>query len=246
MEFQWPLRNDPPALAVDEAHVWAVPLDGGEASAEGYAAILSAAELKRAEALVTGGLRRRFVAAHGALRKLLGLYLDERPEIVEFVYDRGGKPRLGDKYAAANLLFNLSHSASLALVAIVSGCEVGIDVEQVREVHELERIARRHFHPVEVEEVMFAYEDRHRAFFRCWTAKEAVLKALGIGIAESLNCFRVPSVGDVDGWVDLSSLPKTAKSSQCRLTRLAPCDGYEAAVAFLGSEPRIQCYLFEA
>jgi phosphopantetheinyl transferase len=134
----------------------------------------------------------------------------------------------------------------LALLAIVKNCEVGIDVEELRQVKELEHLVTRYFHRDEADDLMTTAGDRNAAFFKCWTAKEAMLKAFGSGIAESLDHFRVPPCETSSGWVDVSAMPKFVETSQCWVTRFNPCENYEAAIAFLGPGRRVRGLVFDA
>jgi 4'-phosphopantetheinyl transferase len=248
MELHWPRCASPLNLNADEVHVWAILLDVAEASLKRFAELLSAYERERAERFHFEHVRRRFIASHGALRQLVGRYLGIEPADVAFTSDDGGKPRIvcADKSdKTCNLHFNLSHSGGLALAAIASGVEVGVDVEQVRAVSNIERLARRYFHAEEADEVLAAEGDqRDLLFMRCWTAKEAVVKAYGSGIGAGLNRFRVPLNTTFTGWVDLSALPQPFTDSRCWVTRIVPCDGYAAAQAFLEAEPRTSHFTF--
>jgi 4'-phosphopantetheinyl transferase len=246
MLLHWPHASSPPELGADEAHVWAIRLDVDASRLRSFEVTLSADERARAQAFRTEELRRRFIAAHGSTRAILSHYVEESPEKIALAFEHRGKPRLGDAYAATNLRFNLSHSADLALLAVVKNCEVGIDVEELRPVKELEHLVTRYFHHDEANDVLLAAGDRNAAFFRCWTAKEGVLKAFGSGIAESLDHFRVPPCETASGWVDVSAMPKFVDASQCWVTRLDLCDNYEAAIAFVGPERRVRGFVFDA
>lgn len=248
MELHWPPRALPPKLNAAEVHVWAVPLDVEEAALKLFAELLSADERQRAERFHFDHIRRRFIASHGALRQLLGHYLGIEPADVAFATDDGGKPRIANPTGAnatCDLRCNLSHSGEVALVAIASGVEVGVDVEQVRVVNNIERLARRYFHAAEADEVLAAEGDqRNSLFMRCWTAKEAVVKAYGSGIGAGLNLFHVPLEETFSGFVDLSKLPKPFSQSRCWLSRQALCDGYAAACALIGEKRRVCCFTF--
>jgi 4'-phosphopantetheinyl transferase len=245
MQLHWPTATSAPQLADDEAHAWAVPLLVDDAAAQPLWATLSVDERKRADEFRFPELRQRFVVAHSALRTVLGYYLGQQPQDITFALDDRGKPRLNAAYATSKLHFNLSHSDDLALILIAKHCEIGVDVEHIRDVRRLENIAQRFFHPAEAEAVLTVANDmRNDAFLRCWTAKEAVLKAYGTGIADSLDAFHVPLADSFEGWVDLSDLPKPDKGTRCWLQRLSPCDDYIAAAAFMGSERQVRCYSF--
>lgn len=251
MELHWPRCASPPKLSADEVHVWAVPLDVEQPVLSLFAESLSADERRRAERFHFEHVRRRFVNSHGALRQLLGRYLGAQPADIAFVADDRGKPRIVNAVSAkttCDLRFNLSHSSELALVAIAAGAEVGVDVEQIRAVSNIERLARRYFHAAEADEVLAAEGDQRDAqFMRCWTAKEAVVKAYGSGIGAGLNRFRVPLSESFTGWIDLSALPEPCfLDARCWLSRLAPREGYAAACALVGEERRVRGCTFSA
>jgi 4'-phosphopantetheinyl transferase len=247
MQLNWPSATSAPNLADNEAHAWAVPLVAGDAARQALSSTLSAAERQRADEFRFDHLRQRFVIAHGALRKVLSCYLDRQPQDVTFALDDRGKPCLDAACAPSQLNFNLSHSDDLALILVAKNCEIGVDVEHVRDVSRMEQIAQRFFHPAEADAVLTtpAYA-RNDAFLRCWTAKEAVLKAYGTGIAASLDAFQVPLAESHTGWVDLSALPSSDRGSRCWLQRLSPCNEYVAAAAFMGSERLVRCFAFSA
>jgi len=114
----------------------------------------------------------RLPASPDALRRVLAIYLQERPERIELVRDEYGKPRLAEP--SRRLEFNLSHSGGIALVAISGELEVGVDVERVR-------------------------PRRGESFYRRWARHEAHVKCLGIGLlrARRVRLDRV-AVGQVD------------------------------------------------
>lgn len=248
MELHWPRRASPPNLKADEVHVWAIPLDVEESALELFARLSSADERARVERFHFEHVRRRFIASHGALRQLLGQYLGVEPAKIAFITDDGGKPRIvraAQSESSHDLRFNLSHSGELAIIAIAHGVEVGIDVEQFRAVSNLERLARRYFHAAEADEVLAVEGDqRDLLFMRCWTAKEAVVKAYGSGIGAGLNLFRVPLEAAFAGWIDLSPLPEPFTRSRCWLSRLASGDGYAAACALVGEERSVCRFTF--
>jgi 4'-phosphopantetheinyl transferase len=199
----------PPPLLPRELHVWRVELDRPPA-ADVLAGRLSAEERRRAERFVREIDRRRFLVGHAALRTILGRYLDIPPHRVETVLRAGGKPELLPSQfsprplgegpgvrALAALRFNLSHSEALALIAVALDCEVGVDVEHVRPIDDVESIVKRYFAPGE-QAAWRALPERERlgGFFRCWTRKEAYLKARGIGLSGGLDRFEVSLAPD--------------------------------------------------
>ncbi|HVT29114.1 MAG TPA: 4'-phosphopantetheinyl transferase superfamily protein [Lacipirellulaceae bacterium] len=231
-------------VADDEAHVWAVPLVARRVDWGELWSMLAPDERDRADGFHFDRLKRRYVIARCALRRLLGGYLGVEPAAVRLTTDPNGKPRIGDVHSTSSLKFNVSHSGDLALIGFTTGCEVGVDVEQIREVGRLEQIARRFYHPSETEAILAApAEERNKAFFRCWTGKEAVLKAVGSGVTGSLAAFQVPRSASGKGWIEWSANPFAGKRWRCWLQPLSPCDGYAAAIAFVDWQRRVRSFV---
>jgi 4'-phosphopantetheinyl transferase len=178
----------PRYLAEHEVHIWWVGLDPPAAVVEALRGCLAADELARAGRLRAPGAAARFVVARGALRRILGAYLDCPPGDVAFSYSASGKPALagGTPRGARALRFSLSHSGSVAAYALARGRDVGIDIEEIRPGGAEVEIASRYFSPGEADAVAAATgAERDRLFYRCWTRREARLKAEGLGLLSS-------------------------------------------------------------
>lgn len=242
--LNWSAASQPPKLVLDEVHVWAVLLDVSQRTYDAHLATLSLDERARAAAYRFEEPQRRYVVARGALRELLGRYLGEPAGRIGLTVDQSQKPRLAGKHGLADLNFNVSHSSELALIAFAFGYEVGVDVEKLRDVSRLEQIARKFFHPTEANEVLAAPQHRRNvAFLRCWTGKEAVLKALGKGIVADLASFRVLPETDDHGWVEYRE--NSPQDTQCWLEQLLPRDDYVGAVAVVDRECTIRTFTFD-
>jgi 4'-phosphopantetheinyl transferase len=245
LNCHWPPIAKPPQLHTNDVQAWAVPLDVSQQAYESLLGLLASDERRRASEFRFDDPRRRYVVARGALRRLLGNYLQVDPADVGLTTDGNQKPHLAVKHAAAGLHFNVSHSGDLAVIGYALGCEVGIDVEELREVCHLEQIARRFFHPSETSAVLSTpASDRSLAFLRCWTGKESLLKALGTGIVGNLADFQIPVDGNWQGWIDCSAGPD-GHGSRCWLEQLTPCDHYVAAIACVESKRLLRSYAFE-
>ena len=216
-----------PPLPGDEIHVWRASLEHHDSAQRALASLLDADERARAARFHRDLDRRRFAAARGVLRLLLGRYLGVPPRDVALVYGEQGKPSLAPRGGEPHpLRFNLSHCGDVALLAFVAEREIGVDVERPRAGLDPEAIAERFFSPREVAELRATPAgQRARAFALGWTRKEAYLKGLGSGLARPLADFTVslapsdpvPLVDEkTEGWV---------------IRALEPGDGYAGAVA---------------
>jgi len=189
--------------------VWGFDLRHFESEFERFRSGLKPDELARATRFRFEKDRRAFVLRHGVLRQMLGAYLGLAPGQVEFVLGDHGKPRLSNPYSD-RLVFSLSVSWPLVLLAFSPTQAVGVDVEQIRPMEDAPGIAQAHFTPNEQAAIRSAPTDAAQAqFFRLWTRKEALLKALGAGFSLPLSSF------------DVLDRPKTAPSSGAGAPALA-------------------------
>ncbi len=156
------------------------------------AALLSGDELDRAKRFRFADDRRRFVAARGCLRELLGEELDVHPRALALRYGACGKPFLADRFADSGLQFNLAHCGDVALIATAYGRGIGVDIERLRELEDRDGLVAEHFSQREqLEYADVRPEHRTAAFFHGWTRKEALIKALGDGLSFPLDSFDV-------------------------------------------------------
>jgi 4'-phosphopantetheinyl transferase len=181
-----------PRLNPQNVHVWRASLNSDADVLGQLESMLSSDERARAQRFIFERDRHSFTIARGILRHLLGQYLTCPPQTIEFSYGSNGKPELGGSHSGSPIRFNLSHSHGLALFAITLGRNVGIDLELVRQESAGEDIAARYFSEQETNELRsLPVEQRPEGFFRCWTGKEAYVKAIGSGLQIPLNSFHV-------------------------------------------------------
>ena len=226
---RWDPRPHPP-LGAHDVHVWRVPLDD-ETRVESYWALLDDEERRRATRFVRDVHRRRFIAAHGALRTILAGYLDARPTALAFVNGEHGKPALRNVTGRPSVEFNLSHSDDLALVAVARARAVGVDLERWSEVEHLE-LAERFFSPGERDALRALAHAPHlveAGFFAAWTRKEAYLKATGQGIARGLHHFDVALTPGEPARL-LADRLDDAATARWSMIALEPAPGYSAAL----------------
>ncbi len=154
--------------------------------------ILSPDEKERFGRLIIERKRIERFAARTTLRLVLSRYLDRDPAAIEFTYGEHGHPSVR---GAGDLVFNLSHSADVAIVGVASGLRLGVDVEERRADRRLAGLARRFFAASETRQWQALPENRKvDSFYRTWCRKEAYLKAWGTGLSFSSRLFEVSSV----------------------------------------------------
>jgi 4'-phosphopantetheinyl transferase len=218
-------------LRAEEVHLWRAPLDLRDSTLERLYGTLADDEKLRAERFRFAEGRTHFTAARGVLRDILARYTGVEAASLQFGYQASGKPFLLAGPGAGELQFNLSHSKGMGLYGVTLGRLVGVDVEFVRQGPEFSQIAERFFTPKEAEALRNC--PAHllpEAFFRCWTRKEAFIKASGEGLARGLGSFEVSiEPGDCDALLGASDDPAAAERWQLANVDAAP--GFASAVA---------------
>lgn len=230
-----------PPLPFGELHVWRISLPDPETNPEPYTRLLAEEEADLADRLRAGQVRLQFVIARAALRTLLGSLLTLDPAQVPLETGAQGKPAV----PGIPLHFNLAHTGEIILIALCRNCEVGIDVEHnSREVEALD-IARSSFSAREIDalENILNADELQRAFFRCWTRKEAIIKADGRGLSLPLASFNVPVTGDASATPIEVPCPEAVGTRTFYLTDL-PC-GEELAAAFAIDSPLLRLRQFD-
>ncbi len=215
------------------------PLDVPAVEQAALAQLLSDTERQRAARFHAAQHANRFIVAHGRLRQQLAALLTVEPDRIEFVAGPHGKPSLAGSLAETGLEFNLSHSGSQGLIGWAWRRAIGVDIEFWRTMSDEGALVRRYFSASEIA----AYEQypqslRTRAFFNCWTRKEAYIKAVGRGLGLPLDSFDV----SLDEAADARLLRASAVQDDGRNWSLgAPQfeNGVSAAVVLEGTPFRI-------
>jgi 4'-phosphopantetheinyl transferase len=231
-----------PIISREEVHLWRIDLTN--ADAVDFDA-LSDEELERGARFHFEKDRIRFKIARAALRTILGRYAHLLPDALDFCQNDYGKPSLTNP-RAAGLHFNLSHSKDVALLAVTREREVGIDVEFMRPDFATTEVAEHFFSSTEVATLAgVEFRLRPRAFFNCWTRKEAYIKARGEGLSLPLNSFDV-SLKPGQPATLLNTRLDSADVSRWSLHELFPVAGYAAAVAVerCASPPHLRHFSF--
>jgi len=210
--------------------VWLVDTAASDAELAAYERVLDGGERARAAGASTEVGRRRYVAAHGAMRMLLGARLGIEPAALAFVAGPHGKPAVDATRAAGPAAqVNLSHSGDWAMLAVSPDRPVGIDIQRMRPSLDVAAMAHRWFAPAESAEVVAAgpagSESRADVFGRLWVRKEAVVKAAGGRILRN-------SAIEVDRPV--VECAEGPPPGLYRVRDVPAPDGYHAAVAVAG------------
>jgi len=225
-----------PSLNRDRVHLWRANLELTEEEIKQLANLLSADEVDRANRFRFPRHRRRFIVTRGILRQLLGSYLKINPQNLIFTYGEQGKPLLIenmklDLSLSLPLQFNVSHSQEYALFGFTLDRMIGVDLEYHRPMPDASKIARRFFSAQESKLLDgTAVEQQSQLFFRLWTAKEAYLKAIGKGLADSLASVELAF--DCTNSIYLSALKKDPDAiDNWSLYSCAFSPNYSAAIA---------------
>lgn len=230
--------RSPPPLLPGDVHLYRASLDPSEADLRDLGELLSHEERCRVARIRVPTERARRTAARGILRLLLSRYLNGEARALEIRAGEHGKPLLVGEAACTGLHFNLSHSEGRALYGFTRSGPIGVDLERVRALPEIEALSRVLF--TEREHGVFANLDptlRTWAFFRGWTRKEAILKATGAGIGRGLShlevCFGTDPTTSIAGGQDLSQ-----RTGEWAVREVALERGYVAAMAVRAGDGR--------
>lgn len=234
-----PIHSAAACFVDDAMEITVTRLDVGPETVRSLAASLSDAERQRAKRFALDRDCRRFMVARGRLRELLATRLGVRPEAVELMYGRRGKPALAPHFADSGWRFNVSHSGEMAVYAFARGREIGVDIEAVRTLRDSDSIAARFFSRRE----NAAYQalppaEKDVGFFNCWTRKEAFIKALGDGLYHPLDRFDVSlAPGEPTRILRVEGMP----GDECgwRLESFLPAAGYVGAVVTETNPPQL-------
>jgi 4'-phosphopantetheinyl transferase len=226
----------------DEVHIWTGRSVADPAVLDRFRVMLCAAEMARADALKFARHRHEFVSSHALLRMIAGAHLGVAPGEVRFGSNLYGRPRILNP-TAEPLHFSLSHSDGLIVIALSKHESVGIDVERIRPIAGLESVARSHFTESETSKLEgLADFERLNAFFRCWTRKEAFVKATGLGMSLDFHHVEVSLLDDEKPAI-LACAWDDSEPGRWRMAEFIPQEGFVACVA--AKVPKLELRFFE-
>jgi len=238
----WPKGPSNPQLTTDAVHVWQADLNVSLDHLRVYKTLLGDDENERAERFHFDRDREHYIAGRGMLRVLLGRYLHESPTEIEILYSEHGKPFL----SGGELRFNLAHSGNLVLYAFCLDDAIGVDLEAERELTDALAIAERFFSPGERKTLRsLPRELQTTAFYRCWTRKEAFIKAVGEGLSYPLSAFDVTlTPGEPVRLLSIGGNKDDAR--QWTLFSVVVPEGYQGALAVEATGKQLQLWEYAA
>ncbi len=237
----WPGLTDLPGTPPIHGEVWVwsfFTTDGPHIPA--LENLLDEHEAERARRLRSPRARAEFVSGRGLVRLVLGKLTGRDPRSVRLSSTGNGKPVMAAESTPAHIHFNLAHSHGMGLLALCTHAELGVDIEKIRPVSDMDSLAKRYFHPNEVAKLEEMAEEvpRRLAFFHAWTRKEAFLKATAAGIGFGLNRVEVTLGGNQPARLERIDDCQD-KAREWSLEHLAPSEEWMAALALKASWSRL-------
>jgi 4'-phosphopantetheinyl transferase len=240
-----PSWKAPPAqlqLTAKDVHIWRAGIDLPAERIQELEKKLSPDEMLRAEHFRFETDRSRFIVARGILRLILAGYLNIEPGLISFSYAENGKPRLQNIFSKKGIQFNLSHSEGLALYVFSRWHEVGVDIEFIREISEMEQIVEQFFSIRE----RTLYDrlpgrEKHVMFYSWWTRKEALTKAVGEGLSYPLDS--IDALSDEEKSVESPEFSgKANEEPRWSVWDLEPAEECVGAAVAAGTEWNVRCW----
>lgn len=239
-EHDWLPGPGAPQFTGAELHLWRAVLDQPAHIMAEMRPLLSLDEQHKAQRFRRARDQQRYIAGRALLRLILSRYLDLSPNRIEFVYGPHGKPMLADSGATYSLHFNLAHAEHLALYAIARHQELGVDLEYMNPQLDIARLARRVLSPRELalaQTLPTAQQSEY--FYRCWTRKEAFVKASGAGLSGPLDRLDIPPALHTP--ITFSD-PTQPASGPWTILEYTPASRFVAALVVSGTACDLACW----
>lgn len=244
-DLEWLSPPSPIHLPDSAVHIWRAIIPDEDIRVENLLSTLSLEEEDRARRFHKEQDTYRFIWHHATLRQVLCQYLNIEPQELMFDYSSFGKPSLSDNLNSYTLKFNMSHSGEILLIAITTNREIGVDVELVRSIPDMNRMVELYFTESEINWYTALTEpEKAPAFFSAWTRKEAFLKAIGEGLQYPPEQVEV-SMDPEAVTPSLNLLGNSQDDVRYSLLSFQPTEGYLAALAVEGKDWSIRAFHFK-
>lgn len=219
-----------PRVRQEELHIWWAHRRDFDLAIPVLRSVLSPSEQARAEQFRLHRDKDNYIIRRGMLRILLSSYVGQSPSSLNFTIGTNGRPELQSYLGRDGIHYSLSQSGDVALYAVTGACPVGVDVEYLQPIPHCEQKAREFFPQAEAESLMVLPEEfRVKRFFDLWTRKEALLKAMGVGLGSG-RCYisqTAPMGPNLKRLSEASHL-----STGWYVHSFSPVTGYVGAVAY--------------
>ncbi|MBP1710942.1 MAG: 4-phosphopantetheinyl transferase [Deltaproteobacteria bacterium] len=221
----------------NEIHIWAADLDQWNLSCLEAVQELPETEAKKAGRFRFETHRKRYIKGHYLLRALLGMYLGTDFYDRAFHINKYGKPALINTKTEDTIFFNISNSENIYVCAFSQNSDIGIDIEKNHDLPDMDRIMAESFSAEEKRRFHTLSEpDRTRTFFQYWARKEALLKAMGMGLSYPMNQVNAVT-GDKHSSQLITKIAGSDISNQWTLLDMDICTGFTSALALQGEHP---------
>ena len=203
---------------------------------------LSSDERERADTFYFAQDRRRFMVCRGLLRSILGMYLEVKPRELRLANHVQGKPALNPDYHSEKLEFNVSRSEDRALLAVALDAPVGVDVEGMSSRVRIDPAPKNLFSTAQVKSyARLRRAEKNDFLLRCWTRKEALVKALGEGLARPLASFEVSARARVQ----ILEIDGERRAEKWSIYHLRPAADFIGALAIRGEARALHSLQYE-
>jgi 4'-phosphopantetheinyl transferase len=230
----WAIPLSETGLKAGSVHLWMAWLDREICFKPQLQKVLSDDEIKRAQRFHFINDAHRYIVGRAILRCIIARYLKTTPGAIQFGYGDHGKPYLKREKFEKSITFNMSASHGVSLIAVGIDCNLGVDIELIRFIPEMEKIIESCFSESERAEFSaIPKKSKQEAFFVCWTRKEAFIKATGKGLYFPLKDFDV-SIDPIYPARLLCVRDETISKKSHRIIDIKTVIGFAAALAVDG------------
>lgn len=233
-EIIWTSPTDPVHLENTQVHLWKAESSSSNIDSRTLWLTLSEDEQDRAKRFHRQVDGDRYIWHHATLHQILSRYLDLHPREINFQYSALGKPSLPKEINPNRYCFNMSHSGDILIIGLTSNLQIGVDVERISSIPDMEAMVELNFTQTEIKAYSRLPEtEKQFAFFAAWTRKEAVLKAVGKGLQIPPGQIEV-SMDPEESSPSVRLLDEVEGSVSFRLFSFRPAEGHQAALAVEG------------
>lgn len=192
----WKLRtiNKKITLVDNELHLWRTKVSEHTNNMDHYWHLLTKDEQVHAKAFYFAEDSNRYIVTRAILRKLIAGYLGIFPQDILFQYTKYGKPYLclNLKNNSQLLKFNLSHSKDAIIYGITKNINIGVDIEFINKDFAIDDLVEQCCSRQEQNTLITLLdEQKYSYFYNLWVVKEALVKAMGLGLSYDLKQIHV-------------------------------------------------------